>query len=491
MTETVERKDIQGLVASGYDHLDYARFAFLEIIDCEGARNWLAKIANLVTNAEHPKGDKPKTCLNVALSWIGLEQFGVSNLIQDFPHEFVAGMNRRDANLILGDSAASSAENWDYGGDAGRPLHVLVLLYGQSAEELESLFHTTCGWGALNHGLEIVTVEDSFREHGDSSEPFGFRDTISQPPVRGLVGRRDQTEYPINTGEFVLGYENELGLLTRIPSIDNWEDPCGYLHDHPKYPGKRRGFGVNGTYLVFRKLNQKVDEFWAFIDERSKDPNGAVNREERERLAARMVGRWKSGAPLVLAPETPGSDPRNDFLFMSQDADGQRCPIGSHIRRANPRDSLDMPPARSIQISRRHRIIRRGRKFRMLSKGSTADKYDQGIFFIALNADLRRQFEFIQQLWINNPTFNGLDNEKDPIVGDNENGGEFTIQANPVNHHIRGLQRFVTVGGGGYFFLPGIRALNFLSNYRGGTSTPGRSSRPSRDTGLPIRAFPA
>lgn len=109
----------------------------------------------------------------------------------------------------------------------------------------------------------------------------------------------------------------------------------------------------------------------------------------------------------------------------------------------------------------------------MLAKGSTPDKpkYDQGIFFIALNADLRRQFEFIQQLWMNNPTFNGLDNEKDPIVGDNGNDGEFTIQANPVNHHIRGLQRFVTVGGGGYFFLPGIRALNFLSNFRAGAST--------------------
>lgn len=464
----VNRKDIQGLIASGYDHLNYARFVFLEIINREGARNWLAKIVDLVTNAEYPETSKPKTCLNVALSWEGLKQLGVSHLTQDFPHEFIGGMNRRDADAILGDSGDSRAENWDYGGDTGRPLHVLVLLYGDSVEKLESLFRATCGRAALNHGLEIVTVQDSFRKRGDSSEPFGFRDSISQPPVRGLVGRRNQTEYPINTGEFVLGYENELGLLTRIPSIDNWEDPRGYLHDHPKYPGKCRGFGVNGTYLVFRKLNQKVDEFWAFIHRTSRDSNGAVDRNKSELLAAKMVGRWRSGSPLVLSPETPGHDARNDFLFMSKDPDGRVCPIGSHIRRANPRDSLDMPPSKSIQISRRHRIIRRGRKFCMLAKGSSADepKYDQGIFFIALNADLRRQFEFIQQLWINNPTFNDLDNEKDPIVGDNGNDGEFTIQANPVNHHIRGLQRFVTVGGGGYFFLPGIRALKFLSNYR-------------------------
>jgi deferrochelatase/peroxidase EfeB len=171
---------------------------------------------------------------------------------------------------------------------------------------------------------------------------------------------------------------------------------------------------------------------------------------------------------------------------MDTDPDGLACPVGAHIRRANPRDSLDMPPSRSVLVSRRHRLIRRGRKF--LSPTPTLDQSpnppsaisffelckavayvgnaEQGLFFIALNADLRRQYEFVQQLWINDPSFNGLDNDRDPLIGDNSTDGEFTIQAEPINRHLRGLPRFVTMKGGGYFFLPGIRAIRFLANYK-------------------------
>jgi deferrochelatase/peroxidase EfeB len=467
MPKDVNPKDIQGIVASGYDHLDHARFVFLQIVHRATARKWLASIRHQITDARHPGKNKSNTCVNLAISWRGLEALGVSDLLKDFPHEFVGGMNRREAHLILGDSGDSGAEHWDYGGDVANPLHILLLLYGKSAAELDALFQTTCGPAALNQGLQIASVQNSFREHGDYSEPFGFRDGISQPPVSGLVGGQPHTEHPINTGEFVLGYENELGLLTRIPRVENWDDPLGYLAEHPKYPGTCRGFGLNGTYLVFRKLLQDVDRFWEFIDKRSRDPNRTVAQNERARelLAARMVGRWRSGSPLVLAPKSPGAEPRNDFVFMSMDPDGRKCPIGSHIRRANPRDSLDMPPSRSILISRRHRIIRRGRKFSEVA-GANNPKINQGIYFIALNVDLRRQFEFVQQLWINDPNFNGLDNDKDPIVGDNAGDGNFTIQKKSVNHHIPGMQRFVTVRGGGYFFVPGIRAVRFLAHYQ-------------------------
>jgi deferrochelatase/peroxidase EfeB len=153
---------------------------------------------------------------------------------------------------------------------------------------------------------------------------------------------------------------------------------------------------------------------------------------------------------------------------METDPDGLACPIGSHIRRANPRDSLNMPPSRSILISRRHRLVRRGRKFSLPPRdlGKNNSKYEQGLFFIVLNADLRRQYEFVQQLWINDPSFNGLDNDRDPLVGDSSSGGEFTIQTKPTNRHLRGLPRFVVMRGGGYFFLPGIRAVGFLANYQ-------------------------
>ncbi|MGH7948252.1 MAG: Dyp-type peroxidase, partial [Candidatus Binataceae bacterium] len=174
-----------------------------------------------------------------------------------------------------------------------------------------------------------------------------------------------------------------------------------------------------------------------------------------------------------------------DFLYTPTDAEGLACPIGSHIRRANPRDSLPLSPSKSLGLSSHHRIIRRGRKYCEPGEGSTNDnpKSNKGLYFVAINADLRRQFEFIQQTWINNPTFHGLDDDKDPIVGDNDGRGEFTIQAKPVDKRICGLRRFVTVRGGGYFFLPGIKALKFLANYR-------PSALPSRTVATGTQAIP-
>ena len=479
MPMRVNRKDIQGIVASGYDHLGHARFVFITIDDRIRAKKWLSRIVDQITTAKHPGDNKSDSCFNFAISWQGLNELGVSELIQGFPHEFVDGMNRSGASSILGDSGDSGYDHWEYGAPKDKPLHMLVLLYEKTATGLKSLYQGICGNNPLDNGLEIVKEQNSLHRDGDLTEPFGFRDGISQPPVLGLVGRRQQFERPINTGEFVLGYGNEVDLFARIPSVDNWDDPRGYLSEHPRNP-RRRGFGVNGTYLVFRKLIQKVDDFWEYIDKMSNTENfkGCVNKlserskcrvDGRELLAAKMVGRWRSGSPLVLAPEAPGAEPLNDFLFMDSDPDGLRCPIGSHIRRANPRDSLlDVPPSRSIQTSRRHRLIRRGRKFSESAKNPTKDnpKNDQGIFFIALNADLRGQFEFVQQLWINDPTFNGLDRDKDPIGGNDARCGEFTVQADPFNIHFEGLPRFVTVRGGGYFFVPGISAVRFLANYQ-------------------------
>jgi deferrochelatase/peroxidase EfeB len=475
----VDREDIQGIVASGYDHLDYSSFVFLEIKDIDATRKWLASIFPQITNARHPGDDKPGVSFNLAFGLEGLKKLVPFDRLQDFPHEFERGMNTDDAHRILGDLGESDPRHWEYGADKQPELDkqpdldVLVMLYGRTGKKLQSLHNKVFGSPQFFAGMDIIAGQNSVIPPGDETEPFGFRDGISQPPIQGLLGRRKPDEYPINTGEFVLGYENELDLLTLIPSIDNWADPLGHLADHPKYPGERRAFGLNGTYLVFRKLVQRVDEFWNYIDSHS------ANATEREMIAAKMVGRWRSGAPLVLSPNSPGAEPRNDFLFMETDPDGLACPIGSHIRRANPRDSLDMPPSRSVLISRRHRLLRRARKFSLPAKDSEKDnsKNQQGLFFIVLNADLRRQYEFVQQLWINEPSFNGLDTDRDPVVGDNtsdrdplvgdnSSGGEFTIQAKPINRHLRKLPRFVTMRGGGYFFLPGIRAIRFLASYK-------------------------
>jgi len=468
MPKTVDRAEIQGIIASGYDHLNHVRFVLLTILDPRKAQNWLATFIDSVTTSVHPKDNKPKTCLNIALTWKGLIGLGLpEDLIQNFPHEFVAGMNRPEAALILGDTGDSSSEHWLYGSEETSPLHVLVLMYAESAPALQSLFDRTCGTAALGGGLKIVFEQNSVREQDDRTEPFGFRDGISQPPVKGLLGRAKLAEDPVATGEFVLGYENELSQFTPIPTVDAWHDLNGNLPGHHRLPVNLRAFGLNGTYLVFRRLAQDIKGFWDFVESESR---GDARR--RELFAAKLIGRWKTGSPLVLTPDAPGSQHRNDFLYMSDDPDGLRCPFGAHIRRANPRDSLlVMPTWKSFQSSRRHRIIRRGRKYCELAKDSTAEqpRYEQGIFFIALNADLRRQFEFIQQTWLNSPTFNGLDKDKDPIIGDNDGAGQFTEQADPVPHHVSPINRFVKMEGGAYFFLPGLRSLKFLANYRPST----------------------
>jgi Dyp-type peroxidase family len=487
MSDKVDHADIQGLLASGYDHLDYASFIFLQVTNCAKARCWLASVADKVTNAEHPGNNRSKNSFNLALTFKGIEALGVaSDSIKGFSHEFIAGMNRPEAATILGDNGPSEQGNWEFGAretERDKPIHILVLLYAECEKSMHDFVLDLDLVAPELIGLQQIYRQEATRKPGDRTEPFGFRDGISQPSVIGLIGRRARGDL-IKTGEFVLGYEDGKRLKSRIPAIDAWHDPAGYLADHPDYPNDQRAFGLNGTYLVFRKLSQDVTRFWDYVDSQAGgDP------QHRELLAARMVGRWRSGAPLVLAPKKPGAEPINEFLYTPTDPDGLACPIGSHIRRINPRDSLPTSTSRSLEISNRHRIIRRGRKYR-IPIDCEQECRDQGIYFIALNADLLRQFEFIQYSWLNNPQFNGLDNDKDPIVGDSDGHTQFTIQATPVNCHVKGVPRFVTMKGGGYFFLPGIRTLRFLAHYepaRAGSQSAQPSSSPADAASGPRR----
>jgi deferrochelatase/peroxidase EfeB len=172
------------------------------------------------------------------------------------------------------------------------------------------------------------------------------------------------------------------------------------------------------------------------------------------------VGRWPNGAPLIRSPEHPADD--NDFGYAEGDAAGLGCPLGAHIRRANPRDVLDPEagPEQSLRSVNRHRLLRRGRAY-----GDPSDPGERGIHFICLNANISRQFEFVQHTWLNNPKFAGLYDDTDPLVATHQGdaGRTFTVQARPLRQCVTGLPAFVSVRGGAYFFLPGIRALRFLA----------------------------
>ena len=318
-------------------------------------------------------------------------------------------------------------------------------------------------------GVREVYVRDT-EVLPERKEHFGFVDGISQPRIAGYAGDKTDkssaaTAAPgLAAGEFVLGYANEYG---KLPSS-------------PKMAGSR-DLGRNGTYLVFRQLDQDVPGFWRNLLARA-----GGNRSEAVRLAAKCVGRWPSGAPLVRSPtrDDPSQGDVNDFGYANEDPKGTACPFGAHIRRSNPRDALPATQEESLELARRHALVRRGRSYGepLAPFTSEAVPKERGLLFICVNANIGRQFEFVQQTWINNPKFAGLYDERDPLLGDHEQaGGTFTIPAAPFRERLRDLPRFTRVRGGAYFFLPSLRALRLLvSAERKTPQPPNETARPAR-----------
>lgn len=457
LTGELERDDIQGLLASGYGHLQAARFLLLAIDDPSSAAAWLGRIADELTSAEaKPEG----TAVNVALSPSGLAKLGIAPAIDRFSDRFLDGMTAPHRSRALGDIGDDAPEHWEWGGPA-TPVDIVLLLYATDERSLARLEKRVAGKLA---GLEVVQCLDtvwSEREH------FGFRDGIAQPAVEGLrAGPPDDT---IKAGEFVLGYPNEYGHLTGRPLLSRSADPAGILREDPA--SGDADLGRNGSYLVLRQLSQDVPGFWSFLDRATSTGDGSSDPEARERLGAQIVGRWRDGEPLVLAPDGPRhtGNPANEFRYHHLDPDGLRCPLGAHIRRSHPRDMLDPSPGSesSIAVDKRHRLLRRGRGYGppiapAAAMNGRGDDEPRGLHFICLCANIARQFEFVQHTWLNNPKFNGLYDDADPLVG--PAGRSLTVQAQPLRQRVTDLPSFVGVRGGGYFFLPGVRAARYLAS---------------------------
>jgi deferrochelatase/peroxidase EfeB len=228
--------------------------------------------------------------------------------------------------------------------------------------------------------------------------------------------------------------------------------------------------GRNGTFLVLRQIEQHPHELNDYVDTEAKryaasqDPRVPTHNpvELAEWISAKMVGRWKDGTSLVRNPNyrgsmrTPPAVADNTFLFGREDPDGLRCPFGAHIRRANPRDSFDPGSQVQIDISNRHRILRVGRGY------AAAPKAEPGLLFMCVNADIERQFEFLQQSWILGANFHGLEDEVDPIVGCKGKSMVVPTPSGPLK--LQALREFVKVLGGGYFFMPSRSAVAWLAH---------------------------
>jgi Dyp-type peroxidase family len=476
MAVRLDLADIQGIVARGYSGLRHARFTLFAADTPAAAATLLGLLLPRVTPAGKSSGD---SAMQIAFTPSGLRRLGLPDrVVAQFSLEFTEGMATPNRSRFLGDEDGSGPHGWAWGGPDSPPIDGLILLYATQPDLLDAGQAELAGQLG-RAGAHAIAVLDT-RERLDF-EPFGFRDGISQPLIEGLPRAvRGQPSLP--SGEFVLGYPNGYEQFTDRPLLPQSEDPGHLLPPDPAGSGAA-DLGRNGTYLVLRQLEQDVDHFWRYVTEATRRPDGADDPTARDMLAAKLVGRWPSGAPLVKAPD--GDDPKlaqdNDFRYYSRDPLGLACPLGAHIRRANPRDSLDPRPGTqaSLNINSLHRLLRRGRSYgpAQAAPGPRSSPgpggEPTGLYFIGLAASLARQFEFIQHSWLNDPAFNGLYDDTDPIAGFRYSRGRtFTEPAHPVRRRYRDLPQFVRTRGGGYFFLPGISALRYLAQLPG--SVPSR-----------------
>ena len=434
-TVTLELDDIQAGALEPRPVPYAGLYQILRVDDRHAGRELLRR---LIPYLDSVASFNPKipVSLAVALSFQGLKALGVpEGSLTTFPPEFRQGMAARAAEL--GDVGENAPEHWE------KPLgsqdsHLVVVGLAPDTARLEAAFRY-----ARDAAHDLLGVVPIWQQHvhaaTDLRNMFGFADGIAHPAVEGTgIPGTNPYEVPLKAGEFVLGYEDETYNLPPIPQ--------------PEVLGR------NGTYAVFRKLQTRVAAFRKYLRQRAKDPG------EEEWLAAKIVGRWPSGAPLALTPDKDdpelGADPKRNNAFMfGDDPSGLKSPFSSHVRRMNPRDSL------IVGAARLHRMIRRGTNYGPpLPPGVLDDDgADRGLIFAFVGAHLDRQFEFVQREWVNDGRFIGAPAEKDPLVS-SSGGREFTIPNQPIRRHLKGLPAFVVNRGGEYCFMPGLRALRWLAD---------------------------
>ena len=502
---SIEDEEVQAIVFTGMGKLREAECLLIRLPEgnANAARAWLADYfgAARTPDARITFGDvlPTKRATFVALTASGLRKLGIcdeeTGVQNSFPPAFVHGMASPWRSRLLADVGPNAPENWIWGGK--NEVDAALLLYAEDAQTLNQakaaeLANIERAGAKVVHRIETqlkfpkpgkggaaeLAGSVPYFQETPSVEPFGFADGISQPLIKGTRKwyEANSALHGVEAGEMILGYLDNRGYYPPTPQVTAKED-CD--NDLPLTPGllpgrwpqfggdcyrSPRDLGRNGTFLVIRQLEQHVAEFNSYLDgvARSLQKEWPDLRITGDWLAAKMVGRWKDGTSLVGNPsgtERPTID--NDFLLGRDDPQGMKCPIGAHIRRANPRDSLKPGDEDQIAISNRHRIFRVGRPY--VEKRGNSEAEVRGLLFMAINADIERQFEFIQQTWISSPYFHGLGKENDPLIATSRNSQTFTIPTHRGPLVLRNLETFVSTKGGAYFFLPSRSALRFLS----------------------------
>jgi Dyp-type peroxidase family len=525
--------DIQGTIVRAYPREGFikARYFFLTVTKDNAAkgRKFVDAVRGRVTSAEPWKaaGGKPKVAVSIGFSFWGLLALEVpTGTLRGLPDEFINGMKRRAH--ILGDIELSAPERWDDAWKWPDDVHIWIALDAQANADgtPDAELETTTQWlrdlvAASGDGVRLVKghgpTKAEFQEAAalmaqpsgggpvpTPKEHFGFTDAIGDPVYEGqldpaeeaiaAIGQSklmpDQSWKPLAAGEFVLGHPDEAQEIFPVAA------PLELMR--------------NGTFMAYRKLHQNTASFDGYID-KSAELYRTVKKmssfdEAKLTLRAKMIGRWDDGVPLMVAPDyaawqphraesaavdqiLAGGGPRSpeeqkrvdarnrmrDYFKYVDDPDGVRCPVSSHIRRANTRDMLDPNPrqegavtiATSV-LNNRRRILRRGLPYGASGDPmSRADTAEHGIIFMALCASLFRQFEFVQQQWMNYGLDFNAGNDTCPVVGYHREDAKFVIPADPKGDTppfiCAAIPQFVTTRGGEYFFLPSLSALRLLA----------------------------
>jgi Dyp-type peroxidase family len=402
----LELPDIQGLVLRGFGDHCVAAHVFLRITDVGAARGWLRTVAPQVTSAAEV-GDRPTRALHLGISHAGLARLGVpGGDLASFPEEFREGMHAREDVL----SPGRGTKPWQAPFDVSGAVDLVLLLSATNADELSPWLDALVAESA---GVEVVGTQRGARisqPAGDGRtfvEHFGFADGISQPRVAGY-GRSIPGEV-LPPGEFVLGQ----------PDVDG--DIAG--RDLPP------ALGRNGSYLVYRKLEQDVPAFREMTAAAAEAVTGGADE-----VGAGLVGRRQDGE--LLAP----------------------CPAAAHVRRANPRGSL---PGGS-KLTRRHLMLRRGIPYGpYLPPDAEDDGEERGLLFLAVVGDPGRQFEFVQTEWLADGNVFGRGREEDVFTTAGGTGARILLEGRPPAY-VEVPKPLVTCRGGEYFLLPGLAALRAL-----------------------------
>lgn len=519
--------DIQGNIVKAYPRfgMPRARYVFFAVKNAEAGRSFVEGLLPLITTSvpwvlrgSTADGSAlPKVTTNIAFTFDGLRHLGLPQAsLQSFPEEFAMGMRAR--REILGDDGPSAPEKWDPVWTARDPVDIFVAINGANEDCIDERYRAILALIApLEGGVELLSGHrgDGGRDdlpyqeasaifvNGEPTprEHFGYTDGISNPyfkgaetdpatcigggKVTGLDVASPEGWAPLETGEFVLGYKDESFELPRAPI----PAPLAY----------------NGTYLVYRKLHENVESFDRYLEH-----VGAEYPGGKEALAAKFAGRWRNGAPastflteaeadafasewnearLGIAKSRTSAEraaakarfSKLNAKFTAfdyrEDPSGAGCPVGAHTRRAHPRAGLEFGVngafATPDALANRRRLLRRGLPY----GDSTRERKDggnHGIIFMSLGASIQRQFEFVQQQWMNYGNDFRLGNDKDPLVGNHgttdrgAGDGRMVIETDDRDPNppffCSKLPRFVETRGGDYFFVPSLTALRLIAD---------------------------